>query len=58
MKVFITILGVSFIIHVSGVDVPWAWKFLIMRRIVKKEQKGKRENKKEKKDAFILKVAI
>ena len=49
------ILGVSLIIHVSGVDVPWALKILIMRRIMKEEQKGKKMKMRKKK--VILKVA-
>ena len=45
--------------HVRGVDVPWALKILIMRRIVKKEQKEKGEKvKRRKKYALILKIAF
>ena len=36
--------------HVRGVDVPWALKILIMRRIVKKEQKEKGEKVKRRKN--------
>ena len=53
------VLGVSFIMHVRGVDFPWVWKILIMRRIVKKEQREKgKKIKKEKKYAVLLKIAF